>query len=84
MPINFLKTVAKLEGRCEVDEAETLFEWLQEHPGGRVNLKECQALHAAVVQVLMALKPPISVAPDDKALQRWLMPVVAPEGVREG
>ncbi len=63
MPVTYLKTVARLEGACDVEEAEGLLEWLQEHPKGKLNLKECEHLHSAVLQVLLALRPCISSCP---------------------
>ncbi len=63
MPIVYLKTVARLEGECGVEEAEGLFEWLHENPRGKINLKACEHLHSAIIQVLMALRPCVSACP---------------------
>ena len=51
---------------------ETLLDWLREHPKGKVNLKACRALHTAVLQILLAARPGVSVPPADAALARWL------------
>lgn len=77
MPIDYRKTVARLEGSCSVEEAEELLQWLQANPQGKVNLKECEHLHAAVLQVLMAVQPPLSAEPSDLFLARWVAPAIS-------
>jgi len=77
MPVIFKKTVATLQGVCTVDEAEQLLEWLAQHPKGKVNLKQCEHLHSAVLQVLMALKPPLSAVPSDPVMASWLLPAIS-------
>ena len=74
MPITYKKTIALLEGHCEIEEAETLFAWLLEHPKGKVNLKQVEHIHAAILQVLMALKPSVSAWPVDENVEFWLVP----------
>ena len=80
MAIEYGKTVAKLQGTCGVEEADELLQWLQANPRGKVNLKGCEHLHAAVLQVLMALRPPLSAAPDDPFLARWVLPAIDQSG----
>ncbi|MDQ7020097.1 MAG: hypothetical protein Q9M33_13155 [Robiginitomaculum sp.] len=72
MPIVQKSKVIVLEGKCPVDEAEPLLTWLQEHPKGKVNLSKCKHLHAALLQVLMAVKPKISSMPRDETLYAWM------------
>ncbi len=79
MPVTYKKTVAALDGVCTVEEAESLLGWLQEHPKGKVNLKKCEHLHAAVLQVLMAAGVRVSAWPEDEALRRWLEPALTQE-----
>ena len=74
MPLRFSKQVAYLEDECSSDDAERLLEWLLEHPTGKVNLKTCRGLHTAVLQVLLAAAPGITVKPGDADLARWLPP----------
>lgn len=78
MPVIYKKTVACLEGECAVEEAEALFEWLRARPKARVNLRHLGHPHSAVLQVLMATRPVVSVAPDDPALAAWLPDAIAP------
>jgi hypothetical protein len=72
MPIHYTETEARIEEQCTVEEAEPLFEWLQEHPEGRVDLSACDHMHTAILQVLMALRPPVSAPPDEPFFARWL------------
>lgn len=76
MPVNLMKTVARLEGVCNVEEADTLYEWLREHPRGKVNLKRLRHVNGAVLQVLMAARPVVSAEPEDAQLARWLLPAI--------
>ncbi len=80
--MTYKKTVAVLEGVCTVEEAESLLGWLQEHPKGKVNLKKCEHLHAAVLQVLMAAGPDVSVWPEDPGLQGWIETALAGRGAQ--
>ena len=72
MPVTYKKTVAVFEGVCTVEEAETMLAWLQDHPKARVNLKRCEHIHAALLQVLMATGVAVSAWPEDEALASWL------------
>ncbi len=76
MPINYKKTVAVVDGNCEIEEAETLLEWLLENPKGKLNLKQLGHPHAAVLQVMIALQPAISAWPEDEAISVWLRPLL--------
>ncbi len=76
MPIIYKKTVAVLEGVCEIEEAETLLSWLLEHPKGKLNLKRLEHPHTALLQVLMALRPDVSVFPEVEDVANWLQPLL--------
>ncbi len=84
MPVKLKKTVAALEGVCGVEEAETLLGWLTEHPNGKVNLKRCEHLHTAVLQVLMAVGPRVSAWPQDPFLEELLRSSLRPAGAGGG
>ncbi len=60
MPIRYLKKHAALEGEVGVETAEELAQWLRAQKKPAVHLGKCAHLHAAVLQVLLALKPAIS------------------------
>lgn len=73
MAIRYVRKSAQLEGRVTVEEAEGLSEWLKKHPKSTVNLGKCEHVHAAVLQVLMALRPAVKDLPGD----RWLAVALA-------
>jgi hypothetical protein len=65
MTIRYLKKYAALEGHVGVDDAEALGQWLRNQNAPAVHLGKCEQVHAAVLQVLMALQPRVSAAPAD-------------------
>ncbi|MBK1688828.1 hypothetical protein [Rubrivivax gelatinosus] len=74
MGIRYLKKHAALEGVVSVDDAEALLQWLLKQPRPAVHLGKCEHLHAAVLQVLLALRPHITAAPPDAWLAQALQP----------
>lgn len=76
MPIRYEGTVARFDGACTVDEALPLAGWLEGTAGARVDLAACTALHTALLQVLMAVRPAVEVPPDDTFLRRWILPLL--------
>jgi hypothetical protein len=72
MGIEYDKKTARLIDFVSVEDAETLLEWLQANPKGRLDLTACTHLHAANLQVLMAAKPPIAAWPANPDLALWL------------
>lgn len=72
MTIRYLKRHAVLEERVTVEEAETLQRWLGEQARPAVHLGKCQHVHAAVLQVLLALRPHVTAAPSDPRLRHVL------------
>lgn len=73
MPVRYLKKHAALEGHVSVDDAEALAQWLREQRVPAVHLGKCEHVHAAVLQVLLALRPRVSAAPPDA----WLAAALA-------
>jgi hypothetical protein len=43
-----------LEGRCRLEDAETLLQALQSSPGTIVDIQNAENLHTAIVQILLA------------------------------
>ena len=72
MPVIVSETTASLEGICTVEDAEPLLQWLQAHPGGRVELTECVNLHSALLQTLLAGQAHTAGWPADANLRAWL------------
>ncbi len=68
MGIRYLKKHAALEGHVSVDDAEALQHWLREQKTPAVHLGRCEQVHAAVLQVLLALRPKVVAPP----AERWL------------
>jgi len=71
MPLVLKKKVAVLRGHCEIEDAESLFNWLQESSGRSLNLKELTSAHTAIYQVILGFQPTISIMPEDTSLF-WL------------
>ncbi|MDP4300439.1 hypothetical protein [Leptothrix discophora] len=77
MTIRYLKKHAALEGHVAVDDAEALAQWLLKQPSPAVHLGKCEHLHAAVLQVLLALRPRLVKPPTDALLAGVLAGVQA-------
>jgi hypothetical protein len=73
MAITYKKNVALFDDAVSVEEAESLLEWIQKNPKGKVDLSRCVHLHAADLQVLMAAKTAIAAWPQDENLKTWLL-----------
>ena len=72
MGMDFQENTLVISDILGVEEAESLLEWLLAHRDGQLDLTACVHLHAANLQVLMALRPAIHSWPDDPALTDWL------------
>ena len=72
MTIRYLKKYAALEGNVSVEDAEALAQWLQKQKAPAVHLGKCEHVHAAVLQVLLALRPRLAAEPADPLLARAL------------
>lgn len=70
--------VVQLRGASAVEDAELLLGLLQAEPRPLVDLRAATGLHAAVVQVLLALQPGIIAPANDAFVNRWLLPILAP------
>lgn len=78
MPITFKKDRAVFSEDVGGDDAETLLEWLQKYPKGKIDLSACTHLQPANLQVLMAAKRSIIARPKDKLLAAWLDTALKP------
>ncbi len=68
MAIHYLETHAALEGLVSAEDAEALQHWLQAQAAPAVDLSACEDVHAAALQVLLALQPTLQAPPGN----RWL------------
>jgi hypothetical protein len=77
MGTRYFKKHAVLDGVVGVEDAEELLRWLRASDMPTVGMKRCTHVHAAALQVLLALRPRIVHAPADP----WLAHVLglAPE-----
>lgn len=70
-----------LQGDCRVEDAETLVVMLQTDSTLGLDLSECQGLHTAVLQAIIAFRPTVHVAPPaDSFIGRHLAPLLSPAG----
>lgn len=76
MAIRFEGTTARFDGACSAEEALPLLEWLEATPGARVDLSGCTALHTALLQVLLAIRPAVAAGPEEDFLKRWVAPLL--------
>lgn len=79
MSVRVADGVIFLAGRCRIEEAETLLGYLLEDSDRRVDLSACEALHSAVVQVMMATRPAIAGKPVDPFLCAYVVPLLETE-----
>jgi hypothetical protein len=84
MSIVFEPDRAILRGAAAAEDAESLLEWILSHPEGGVDLRGADRLHTAVVQVLLAARPPIVRDPEEAFLRTWLLPVLLGESRQVG
>jgi len=78
MPITFKKDRAVFNNNVGGEDAESLLEWLQKYPKGKIDLSDCTHLQPANLQVLMAAKRSIFIMPKDKLLADWIDTALKP------
>jgi hypothetical protein len=83
MSVRLDGNVIILEGPCRVEDAEPLLGWLQADRGRMVDLAGAEHLHAAVLQVLMALRPAIQGEAKDAFLRDWIAPALMGKSLPE-
>ena len=76
MALQFDQQLATLSGTVSVEEAETLANWLKEQIAASaqpaVAMADCEHVHAAVLQTLLALQPALSSPPAQPFLKQVL------------
>ena len=83
MSVRLDGNVIILEGQCRVEDAEPLLGWLQTDRGRTVDLTDAEHLHAAVLQVLMALQPAVRGTARDAFLRDWITPALIGKSLLE-
>lgn len=79
MAIRYARSQAHFEGRCAVEEALALVEFLRRRPRGKVALAKCTGLHAALLQVILAMRPTVTSLPADPLLAALIGGAVTPD-----
>ena len=69
-----------LEGRCPIEEAETLVRLLSLDPAAAVDWRACDHAHTAVVQILLAMRPATLGPPRTMFLRDWIEPALRDAG----
>jgi hypothetical protein len=78
MGIRYLKKYAALEGQVSAEDAEALTLWLRGHKAPAVRMAKCEHVHAAVLQVLLALAPRVVTPPAEP----WLAAAIGSRALR--
>lgn len=68
----------RLEGWCGAEEAERFLVLLQAAPGRVADLSGVDRLHTALVQIIMALRPPLIGECGDAFVRDWILPRLSP------
>lgn len=76
MPVVIDGACARIEGTARVEEAEALVAFLEGGAGRTLDLGPCRHLHSAVLQVLIAYRPPLAALPEDQPLRAVLEPLL--------
>lgn len=70
------KDLIVLAGQCGVEDAEELQRQLLVAPRATVDWSACEALHAAVVQMLLVARPRIRGTPSNAFLENHIAPLL--------
>ena len=66
--------VVQLIGRCDSEDAARLLDCLSANPEARVDWRDCEGAHTAVIQVLWLARRPLKGPPANAFLARWVEP----------
>ncbi len=83
MSVRLDGNVIHLQGPCRVEDAEPLLSLLQADIERTLDLTDAEHLHAAVLQVLMALRPAIRGIAKDAFIRNWIIPPLMSENPLE-
>ena len=76
MSVRLDNEIIRLEGRCHVEDAEPLLVLLQARAHRTIDLSASETLHTAIVQLILAFRPPLTGAGADDFLGRWVIPAM--------
>ena len=78
MSVRLEGDIIRLEGRCGVEEAETVAALFDQGGGWEVDLSACRHLHSALAQALLVFRPSIrNSAAEDVFIKDFLLPGLA-------
>jgi len=77
MSVRLDDEIIRLEGRCHVEDAEPLLVLLQGGAHRTVDLSASETLHTAIVQLILAFRPPLAGDSADDFLRKWVIPAVS-------
>ncbi|WP_370261816.1 hypothetical protein [Limnobacter sp.] len=81
MSLTFNENLATVQDTATVEDAEQLLGWALVTENPQLDLRACTHVHAAVLQVMMALEIPVLHAPEDPNFNRWLQAaLLTPQG----
>lgn len=66
----------ELSGHCTIEDAEVLLRHLIADPRRGIEWSSCEHLHCAVLQVLLAARPPVLGTPADAFLSQHIAPLL--------
>lgn len=67
----------RLSGACPADDAEPLLQHLLAHPEAEIDWRDCEAVHAAVIEVLLAARRRLIGPPKNQFLERFVAPALS-------
>ncbi|MFF5227943.1 hypothetical protein [Dactylosporangium sp. NPDC000521] len=83
MALELRERTAVLSEAVTVEEVEELVAWLRRTPEARVDLRNCNHLHTAAFQAILAFGPKLSATPVDSFLTTQLLPALEPPKAAE-
>jgi len=72
MSVRITEEAIWLEGRCLVEDSETLLVAIQRWPELPINIGGAQKLHLSVIQILLVIKPALRGSLRDPLLARYI------------
>jgi hypothetical protein len=80
MSIQVAGALIRIVGNAPVEDAEPLLAAIQEDLSRKVDLNQAAHLHSAIVQLLLALRPPITGTPSDPFFATYVLPLLDRSG----
>jgi hypothetical protein len=80
MSVSLDGEIIRLVGRCHVEDAEPLLVLLQAGHGRTVDLSGSEMLHTAIVQLILAFRPPLAGDSAEGFVKDWVLPAIKAGG----